>query len=316
MNSKRFNELNETFNRVKLESNSFTLQVRSENVNLFAGILDGDFSIALTGGVEEISLNSTNLIHASNRTIKGEPAIVFSLKDSSLLDIFISFSLDLETIIQTDKNVTILEVYNRYLYWQKMFKLQGNTLSESVIKGLINELNILNSFLIPKYGVNDAIRGWIGSEGTVKDFSYSDYWYEAKAINKDKEVVEISSLAQLDSNTEGQLLISEFEKTARTNDNAVCLYDLFTQIKNQITQENYVYDFYNKIIQNGLDLTCFMDSGHEVNDFCYLIHNVESYIVNDEFPRLTADLLPKAIGKVKYELLLSEIESNKLKKIK
>lgn len=311
MDSERFNELNRTFERVKDESNNFTLQIRGNRVFVFAGVLDGNFSIAITAQNESELFKSTGLIKISNRLIKGKIATVFSLTDSDLINIFISFALDIESIIKRDNDATLTEIHNRYIYWQKMFKVTASSISEDVIKGLMNELNILKNNLIPKYGVKKAVSGWTGSEGTIKDFAYDDCWYEAKAINKGKKVVEISSLGQLESLTDGQLLISEFEKTAPENINGVTLFDLLNEIKKELDQENDIEEFINKIAQLGIDEDVFSDKEHEVNGYRYIIHGVTGYRINEYFPKLTVKNVPKSIGKVRYELILPEIEEYK-----
>lgn len=308
MDEKRFRELNETFERVKTKSNRFSPQVKGKMVELFAGVLDGELSIAITGMEEELTLKSTSLIRVVKRSVHETPALIFSLTNSDLLDIFISFALDMETMIQEKKDISWTEIYNRYLYWQKMFKVERVSVSESVVKGLINELYILKTKLIPKYGESKAMRGWIGTRGDAKDFSYDDCWYEVKAISKGKEVVEIATLAQLEATTQGQLLVSFFEKTSMDNKNGIRLFELLKEIEAKVKAEDEIADFYNKIIETGIDMTVFSDENHEANEFCYIIHEIASYFVNDDFPRLTKGNLPLAVGKVKYELILAQIE--------
>src|SRR5699024_10149295 len=132
--------------------------------------------------------SSTSLIKVKKIKLKdGKSALIFKLMDDDMLSIFISFCIDLESMIKKDPDITVVEVYNRYLYWQKMFKVEKNKISESLIKGLFGELNLLLNYLIPKYGISKAIKGWSGSDKTAKDFAYDDgIWYETKSINTGK----------------------------------------------------------------------------------------------------------------------------------
>ncbi|MDM8214490.1 PD-(D/E)XK motif protein [Enterococcus hirae] len=312
MKSNRIEQLSNTFQRVKDTSNSFSPQIKGSGVQLFAGVLDGDFAIAVAGEYHDISLKSTGLIKVFSRSVDEKPALVFALKEANLLDIFVSFAVDLEGLIQEDKDVTMVEIYNRFLYWQTMFKAEKGTISEPKIKGLINEISILNQYLIPKYGLIEAIRGWTGNEGMHKDFSYNDYWYEAKAVNLGKEVVAISSIEQLEAESEGQLLVSYLESTSSENKNGLSLMDLLSKLRNLLEYEDQAAELYNKIILSGLDLSVFTDEHHEANQYRYIIHGTDSFLVNEKFPRLEKEMLPDAIGKVSYQIILSKIENNKI----
>lgn len=312
MNYSRIEQLVQTFQRVKDEKNIFSPQIKGSNISLLAGILDNNFSIALVGDYKDISLQSTNLIEVVGKTLNGKTALVFMLKDESLLDIFVSFIVDIEGLIQNDKDVKMTEVYNRYLYWQTMFKAEKGNISEKKIKGLINELNILDKYLIPKYGAFEAIRGWTGNEKMHKDFSFNDYWYEVKAINLGKEVVDISSLEQLDSDYKGLLLVSKFEVTSIENKNGVSLIDLLLKIKHSLKYENQVTELYNKIVLSGLDLSVFTDENHQANQYRYIIHETESFLIDEKFPRLKKEMLPDAIGKTNYQIILAKIKDNRI----
>jgi hypothetical protein len=312
MNSSRIEQLSNTFQRVKDASNSFSPQIKGKNVQLLAGVLDGDFAVAVVGQYEDISLKSTSLIEVLRKSVNGERALVFVLKDTNLLDIFVSFTADIEGLIHGDEDIEIFGIYNRYLYWQTMFKAEKGTLSEQKIKGLINELNILYKYLFPKYGPLEAIQGWTGSENMHKDFSYSDYWYEAKAVSIGKEVVEISSLEQLDAENDGQLLVSRFEATSPENKNGVSLLDLLSKLRSLLEYEDQAADLYNKVIRSGLDFSVFTDENHEANQYRYIIHGVDSFLVNKNFPRLKKEMFPDAIGKVNYQIVLAKINENKI----
>lgn len=312
MDSSRIEQLSNTFQRVKDASNSFSPQIKGGNVQLLAGVLDGDFAVAVVGQYDDISVKSTSLIEVLRRSVNDERALVFVLKDANLLDIFVSFTADIEGLIHGDKDIEIFGIYNRYLYWQTMFKAEKGTVSELKIKGLINELNILDEYLLPKYGPLEAVQGWTGSENMHKDFSYNDYWYEAKAVNIGKEVVEISSLEQLDAESDGQLLVSRFEATSPENKNGVSLLDLLSKIRSLLEYEDQVAELYNKVIRLGLDFSVFTDENHEANQYRYIIHGVDSFLVNENFPRLKKEMFPDAIGKVNYQIVLAKINDNKI----
>jgi hypothetical protein len=77
------------------------------------------------------------------------------------------------------------------------------------------------------------------------------------------------------------------------------------EISNQLEYETDRDIFFNKLKQVGY-------SYNEVYDnYVYNFVKHSTYIVNNEFPRIKADDLPKGIAKVQYEVLLSLIEKNR-----
>lgn len=314
MEGKRFLQYQETFKRLKTEkvneNNIFRPQKKGEKVQLLAGVDQEKFAISIISENHHTELSSTSLIQLKKVDVpNNKVALIFTLTDESLLSIFISFAIDLESVIESNNKITAVEIYNRYLYWQKMFKAESQAISEATVKGLINELYILEKYMIPKYGVTEAVKGWVGSEGIHKDFAYNDgMWYEAKAVNAGKITVKISSLEQLDSETVGLLLISEFEKTSTQNSKGIRLFDLVNKIKDSIDEDSIQMMFMEKVFSLGIGVDVFSNPNHRANMFRYLIKNMNGYKVEADFPRIRKDQLPSAIGLVSYEIIISEIE--------
>lgn len=314
---KRFTQYSETFRNLKGltldDLNTFRPQKLGNKVRLLAGIDEGKYAISAVSDDYQMELSSTQLIKVRKVSIsQSKVATIFTLSDDELLSIFISFAIDLESVIDNDNDVSILEIYNRYLYWQKMFKADSEFVSETIIKGLINELILIKNYMIPKYGVEEAIKGWIGTEGVHKDFAFADgMWFEAKAINVGKPTVKISSIEQLDAEQPGMLVISEFEKTSPQNPEGIRLFELLNEIKSTIKIDNLQMEFIEKIFLLGITLDVFANEKHKANQFRYLVKNINFYRVNDDFPRLKREQLSSKIGLVSYEIIISEIEGLK-----
>lgn len=314
----RFSQYNETFKNLKLasidEKNTFRPQKIGNKIKLLAGVDEGNYAISVISDDHDIILTSTQLIKVRKVNLpKNKVATIFTLTDEQLLSIFISFAIDLESILARDQQISIIEIYNRYLYWQKLFKIEIETISEEKIKGLLNELYIIDKLMIPKYGIEEAIKGWGGTEGMHKDFAFKDgYWYEAKSIDTGKLTVGISSVEQLESDVVGYLLITQLEKTSPQNSEAVRLYDLVNKINNSIEIDSLQILFMNKIASLGISLEVFSNPDYKANLSRYLIKNINCYEVNNEFPRLTRTQLFNAIGLVRYELIISEINNFKI----
>lgn len=312
MNSIRIDQYNNTFSKILASKTDsiilFTPQKKGLKIRLLAGVYKGKYAISVEGENSNLELTSTNLISVEKIIAYDKNHYIFSLEDENLLPIFISFAVDLESIIDANSEVTIIELYNRYLYWQKMFKSVSGNISEKIVKGLISELYILDNYLIPKYGVNESLSGWIGTNNMHKDFAYEEgLWIEAKAINLGKNTVEISSVEQLDAETTGYLVISEFENTSLENTEGIRLIDMVQRINTQIDVEDLRMKFYDKIVNLGIDIIVITDENYCANEYRYIIHDIRWYTVNNLFPRLNRESLPIAIGKIKYDLLIPEL---------
>lgn len=317
IDEKRFSQYTKTFTELhaKLDdqNNNFRPQKVGKNIKLLAGVDSGKFAISVVSNNIDIETTSTSLIQLKKIEISsGEKALVFCLMDEELLSIFISFCIDIESLIDLDDNITVVEIYNRYLYWQKMFKVESSKISEALVKGLVSELYFIDNFLIPKYGSVMAVNGWMGTENAHKDFSYEDnVWYEVKAINVGKLTVKISSIEQLESDDTGILVINELEKTSKEYTQGTRLIDVLNRIKSKINIEDIQMMFYSKIVSLGISLDVFTDVNHEANSFRYVIKDTHFYLVNEKFPRLERKNMPLSIGLVNYELIIPELENNK-----
>ncbi|MGM0182792.1 hypothetical protein IGK74_001713 [Enterococcus sp. AZ150] len=294
-------------------SNSFVKQIIGDNVIVEIGTFEGKYAIAVEGDFKQLDLTSTSLIDVQPISDSLHQGIVFTLLDEELLDIYIQFAYDLELLVKKDKSVQVGEVYNRYIFWQKMFKKVNQNISESIVKGLANELNLLLKYFIPTYGVTPSIKAWIGAENAHKDFAFTDgKWFEAKAINVGKNTVDISSLEQLESESIGYLTVSELEKTSPENEEGMNLINLINLVKDQIENEMILGEFYNKIVQLGFDMTITIKPEHKANTYRYILNDANFYKVDDLFPRLKKTDFSNAIASIKYSLLLTELEEFKI----
>jgi hypothetical protein len=182
-----------------------------------------------------------------------------------------------------------------------MFSSDKKALDEKQIKGLLGELMFLKEFAFEKYGIRDAIIGWSGTEPTHKDFSYGDEWFEIKTINDGKSTISISSIEQLDSISNGKLVIYELQKMSPTF-NGLSLNNFVAQIKEQIIDEDTLDILENKLLQAGYIYSPNYD------DFVFCLMGNNAYDVNENFPRIKRENIPSEIVSVKYEIFISSIE--------
>ncbi len=146
------------------------------------------------------------------------------------------------------------------------------------------------------------MKSWSGQELTHKDFSGYDLWYEVKTINRGNPNVRISSLEQLDSEKEGELIVFSMEKMSPAY-HGVSLNKLILETRQLFSSREESDDFLAKVALQGYEYNDYYD------DFVFEISNVIRYEVNKDFPKLTADIVPKAIIKANYEIALSDLHS-------
>lgn len=270
----------------------------------------GQFSLEYIGlFTYNKNMKSSKLIEISHyKTSADEKSIILSLTDNSCLKEFCIFCNDLVDSTSRLGKYTkkgYESICNLYFTWQKMFMSQNELMSECEIKGLIGELLFLNNEMFPKIGVSASIYSWTGPEASKKDFSVGNIWYEIKAINFGKSTVEISSLEQLDSSVDGELVVYQLEKMGPKYD-GITLNKLADQIINKISLLSDKEIFLDKLKKSGFSFSELYD------DFVYDVKNKTRYKVDDNFPKIIKGEIHKAISKVKYEINLSDILIYKL----
>lgn len=232
----------------------------------------------------------------------------FSLENNDLLEYFCTFCQDLlDSVRVTSEDETAYHTLrSRYYSWRQLFRPDNVRMTESEMMGLIGELLFLRDHMIPKRGIDIAIDSWMGPEKTHKDFSDQQEWFEVKAISFGKESVHISSIEQLDGEMDGTLIVYVLEKMSPSYE-GIRINQLVNSIIALLVNASQRETFMEKLQLYGFDFS------NENDNLVFSMKNILKYRVDtDIFPRLHRALLPNAITRVQYELLLSEIEPFKL----
>lgn len=245
---------------------------------------------------------STASIEVNQYQNESYNTIRFSLNNQDFSSLFYKFCEDLveQTRSLHEKGEGYSLVCNRFFQWKKLFVSNvGKYLTEPEIMGLIGEILFLKQ-MAQEIGADKALKGWSGQELTHKDFSYKSRWYEIKAISRGKGSVHISSLEQLESDKEGELVIYALEKMSEAYD-GITLNKLVLSVVDSFTDMESKDDFLAKVALHGYVYDPYYDS------LVFEVSSVSNYCVNDEFPKLTRASVRKEIVKVQYELSLAEI---------
>lgn len=282
---------------------SYFVRVGTKDHNLFIGKDEKNrFCFEYRGSFIPVRLYCSSPLVISQ--YKGDNNIYilrFSLEQDDLISCFSAFCEDLIGSVAnvSDENIVYKTLSARYQAWRKLFKPNGETLRETEIMGLIGELTFLRNYAIPHWGIDTALTSWTGPEKTHKDFSNNKAWFEIKTINVGKETVHISSIEQLDSDTDGILYVYFLERLSPTY-NGITLNSIITEL----------YSGFNLLqkdmLLNKLELFKY-DFNQSYDSYVYAVRDECAYIVKNGFPRIIRENVPNPISKVQYDVIISEI---------
>lgn len=276
----------------------------SHSIDLYIGHDDqGRYAIKFRGQFKpEKRIKSVSGIAVNQYKNEEFNTLQFSLMHNENKELFFTFC---EDIIQATKPITDNQnaykaILNRFYSWKKMFSASKKLLSESEIMGLVGELLFMKNYLFDKYGKGDALSSWSGQDLTHKDFSYNDIWYEVKALNSGKDSVKISSLEQLQSINNGELVIFLLEKMSSSY-SGIRINGLALEILNSLELDSLKDTFLSAIMSHGFTFDeCY-------DEYVYDLVSMSRYFVGADFPKLTRNDVGDAIVKVQYDLSLAII---------
>lgn len=286
--------------------NVFTRISPSHIINLYIGCDEhGRYAIKCRGKFKpETRIKSVAGIEVNQYKNEDFNTLQFSSTHSDTKEIFFTFCEDL---IETTKAITDTRnayklILDRFYSWKRMFSAQKKILSESEIMGLIGELLFLRDFLFKEYGEGEALKSWSGQDLTHKDFSYNNTWYEVKAINSGKNSVKISSLEQLQSSNDGELVVFTLEKMSASYD-GIKINELALSILNSLELDAHKDLFLSSILSQGFTFS------ENYDEFVYALISMNRYSVNSKFPKLTRNDVKEAILRAQYDLSLAVLSN-------
>lgn len=231
----------------------------------------------------------------------------FDLLDISAESVYYSLIEDLIFSIRDciDEIGCLKKIKNRFAIWKKLLgRKNTNEMPEEKVKGLLGELYFLYKYMIPQFGVNDAIVAWGGPDDNSKDFTINDKWYEIKTVSLNVNEVKISSVVQLDSDVDGKLAIIRIENMSGAySDGLSCLEEIVSSILDKTNDFSIKEIFLSKLeklkyspIDNAVKMK-------------FKIHSMDLYLVNRDFPRICSANIPfSEICRLTYSIYIKAIE--------
>ncbi len=264
---------------------------------------NGHKAIELREKFKPRKVTGTSAIDVNQYKKTGYNIIRFSLIDDDVCGLFYKFCDDLieQTAHITEKSEGYTAIINRFFQWKKLFiNSKRKFLTEPEILGLMGEICFLRGNLAGRIGLSEALSSWSGQELTHKDFSCGNQWFEVKSIHRSSQTVKISSIEQLESEHQGELIVFAFEKMSENYD-GLTLNRLFTETSDMFDNVEDKDKFRAKVYMQGYEYHSYYD------DYVYELSGFTRYSVDESFPKLVSSSLPEAICKASYEISLNRI---------
>ena len=234
-------------------------------------------------------------------------ALILMLEDSQHWDVFLKLCLDLiERVVSASDDDDVFQVvFRRLKKWQSLLSgKSGSLLSASEIQGLYAELYFISEMLAgDESRAEMLIRGWEGPDRTQQDFILDDMAVEIKSLaGNQRGKVRISSEDQLDTHLSTLYLRVYFLAELTESNDAESLNAIVRRISGQLRDRDNRDLFERKLTAaRYIDIPDYESPYFRVKEF-------RTYLVNEDFPRLTRLTMPEGVEAVSYDLVLAGIE--------
>lgn len=230
--------------------------------------------------------------------------LVLSLNKNADIEIFNRFGQDLISVpVYGDKQKYADALLVRIKQWMEFLKKSKKKEIDLRIQlGLIAELMFLEYLHSEHhFSYKELLAAWQGPEKASKDFMFSDFFAEVKACFDDENTVRISNEQQLMQESKRLFLVCyKFTQDAFADNLKEIIVRLKEQIKTE--NENLITMFEQKLLSAGYNPAILYENLISVEE-----KSIAYYEVGDDFPCITASMLPGCISNVKYDLNLTGI---------
>jgi hypothetical protein len=182
---------------------------------------------------------------------------------------------------------------------QNLTKGRGQPLSLDKQVGLLGELYVLRSIIIPKVGGSQAISDWSGPDGAPQDFQCKKCAIEVKSTRGNlPQTIHVSSARQLQADTVERLFLVRIALDSQPNV-GLSLPDMVAKVELDLSGNSMeLLKFRDKLAEVGY----YADHAPLYEQPKYQVRSLVFYDVKAGFPRLQEKDLPPGIGELSYEI--------------
>jgi hypothetical protein len=238
----------------------------------------------------------------------GRWAMRISLSDPRLLPVFAELCGDIIDFTRNgvDEARASGTVLSRIERWRNLMQAQSAGLSRSEVRGLIGELLVLETQLLPELGPDRAVSAWTGPLGTSQDFRLPDgLKIEVKTLDRDANRVRINGLGQLDGGGDPlELRAVRLEETGLNADGALTASRLVARLREKLIDAPAA-------LQNFENLIRFVgwDDTKETETTAVRLSRIDHYKIDAAFPRLTSATVPVGVTSAEYTIVLPPVRA-------
>lgn len=231
--------------------------------------------------------------------------LVLALEKQVDRDLFEGLCRTLASALEhaTDSASSLAVALTHIHRWKTFLSGRGRQhLSPEEVRGLFAELTFLLELIDSQASVTTAVAAWLGPEKSHQDFIFGNTAIEIKSLSgTERSTVRISSEDQLESlNDELFLRIYRLSNLPDAND-ARSLNAIVATVEDRLEEAEAVVAFDRKLLAHGYAPLPAYDEP------LFVVSEVRSYRVENEFPRLIRSQLSAGITKVAYDVELEAI---------
>lgn len=234
----------------------------------------------------------------------GQQRFVLTLEKQADRDLFEGLCRALASALEraTDSASSLAVALAHIRRWKTFLSGRSQQLSAEEVRGLFAELTFLLELIERQPTSAVAVDAWLGPERSHQDFIFGNTAVEIKSLSgTERSTVRISSEDQLESLNDALFLriyrLSSLPDAAR----AQSLNGIVAAVQAQLGEAETVEAFERKLAAYGYAPLSAYDTPS------FVVSQVHSYRIGDEFPRLIRSQLPTGIGRVAYDIRLEII---------
>ena len=235
---------------------------------------------------------------------QGQQHLVLALERQVDRDLFEGLCRTLASSLEhaTDSASSLAVALAHIRRWKTFLSGRSQHLSAEEVRGLFAELTFLLELMERLPSSNVAVESWLGPEKSHQDFIFGNTAVEIKSLSgTERSTVRISSEDQLESlNDELFLRIYRLSSLPDAT-GAQSLNEIVAAVQAQLGEAEAVEAFDRKLVAHDYAPLPDYDQPR------FVVSDVHSYRVGDEFPRLMRSCLPIGIDRVAYDIRLEAL---------
>lgn len=235
---------------------------------------------------------------------QGQQRLILALERQVDRDLFeglcrtLAFALEHATDSASSLAVSLAHIRR----WKTFLSGRSQHLSAEDVRGLFAEIVFLTELIDREMPSNAVVEAWLGPERSHQDFIFGNTAVEVKSLSgAERSSIRISSEDQLESLNDALFLRVYRLSSLADAAGARSLNELVTAAQARLDKAEAIEAFDRKLVAHGYAPLPDYDEPR------FVVSDVRSYRVADDFPRLMRSQLPTGIAKVAYDIRLETI---------